>query len=200
MTRVLLLSFSPHGKDARSFELAREVITQSLPNAVVVERDYGSTPPPPLSRDYAKALTTRGPVDPGAVDFSERLIGEVEASDVLILCTPLHNFTVPATLKSWIDHVVRINRTFNVNDKLEKIGVLEDRPTFVLVSSGGVVKGQPFHQADFLSPYLRVILGTVGIHAVEFLYLESLLRGEAALSESLSRVRSQLSDRLRFVR
>ncbi|MDR9750260.1 NAD(P)H-dependent oxidoreductase [Pseudomonas sp. SZMC_28357] len=198
MKRVLLLSFSPHGSAARSFQLARDLLREHLPDATIIERDYGSTPAAPISREYAMAVTTRALPDPGAVSISEQLINEVEACDLLILCTPLHNFTVPATLKIWIDQVVRIQRSFAINERQEKIGLLEDTPTWVLVSSGGAIKGHPAHQADFLSPYLRVILGTVGIHSVEFVYLASLLHGEQSAEQSLAQARAQLSDLLRY--
>ncbi|ARB25923.1 NAD(P)H-dependent oxidoreductase [Pseudomonas tolaasii] len=190
MTRALLLSFSPHGKAAQTFKLARALLKDLVPDAEVTERDYGGQALPPLTREYANALTTPGGLSGCATQLSERLIVELEACDLLILCTPVHNFTVPAALKGWIDHVVRIQRSFTVTSQFEKVGLLDDRRTFVLVSSGNSRKG---HEPDFLTPYLTAILSTVGIHTVDFVYLGAMVRGEEAVNRSLERAHRQLS-------
>ena len=190
MTRALLLSFSPHGKATQTFKLARALLSDLVPNAAITERDYGSQALPPLTREYANALTTPGGLSGSATALSEQLIVELEACDLLILCTPVHNFTVPAALKGWIDHVVRIQRSFTVNAQFEKIGLLNDRRTFVLVSSGNARKG---HEPDFLTPYVTAILATVGIHTVDFVYLGAMVRGEEAVARSVEQAHRQLA-------
>ncbi|MCF5546079.1 FMN-dependent NADH-azoreductase [Pseudomonas salomonii] len=190
MTRALLLSFSPHGKAAQTFKLARALLNDLVPGADVIERDYGSQALAPLTREYANALTTPGGLSGSATALSEQLIVELEACDLLIVCTPVHNFTVPAALKVWIDHVVRIHRSFTINAQFEKIGLLEDRRTFVLVSSGNARKG---HEPDFLTPYMTTILSTVGIHSVDFIYLGAMVRGEEAVARAVEQAHRQLS-------
>ncbi|MBS7843026.1 NAD(P)H-dependent oxidoreductase [Pseudomonas fluorescens] len=191
MTRALLLSFSPHGKAAQTFKLARALLRDLVPDAAVTERDYGGQALPPLSREYANALTTPGCLSGSATARSEELIVELEACDLLVICTPVHNFSVPAALKSWIDHVVRIQRSFTVNAQFEKVGLLKDRRTFVLVSSGNARKG---HEPDFLTPYMHAILATVGIHTVDFIYLGAMVRGAEAVNRALELAHRQLSE------
>ncbi|QHD07291.1 FMN-dependent NADH-azoreductase [Pseudomonas sp. R76] len=190
MTRALLLSFSPHGKAAQTFKLARALLSDLVPNAAITERDYGSQALPPLTREYANALTTPGGLSGSATAVSEQLIVELETCDLLILCTPVHNFSVPAALKGWIDHVVRIQRSFTVNPQFEKVGLLNDRRTFVLVSSGNARKG---HEPDFLTPYVTAILATVGIRTVDFVYLGAMVRGEEAVARSVEQAHRQLA-------
>ena len=190
MTRALLLSFSPHGKAAQTFKLARALLNDLVPGADVIERDYGSQALAPLTREYANALTTPGGLSGSATALSEQLIVELEACDLLIVCTPVHNFTVPAALKVWIDHVVRIHRSFTINAQFEKVGLLKDRRTFVLVSSGNARKG---HEPDFLTPYMTTILSTVGIHSVDFIYLGAMVRGEEAVARAVEQAHRQLS-------
>ena len=190
MTRALLLSFSPHGKVAQTFKLARALLNDLVPGAEVIERDYGSQALAPLTREYANALTTPGGLSGSATALSEQLIVELEACDLLIVCTPVHNFTVPAALKVWIDHVVRIHRSFTINAQFEKVGLLKDRRTFVLVSSGNARKG---HEPDFLTPYMTTILSTVGIHSVDFVYLGAMVRGEEAVARAVEQAHLQLS-------
>ena len=191
MTRALLLSFSPHGKAAQTFKLARALLRDLVPDAAVTERDYGGQALPPLSREYANALTTPGGLSGSATARSEELIVELEACDLLVICTPVHNFSVPAALKSWIDHVVRIRRSFSVNAQFEKVGLLKDRRTFVLVSSGNARKG---HEPDFLTPYMHAILATVGIHTVDFIYLGAMVRGAEAVNRAVELAHRQLSE------
>lgn len=189
MTHALLLSFSPHGKAAQTFKLARALLNDLVPSAEVIERDYGSQALAPLTREYANALTTPGGLSGSATALSEQLIVELEACDLLIVCTPVHNFTVPAALKAWIDHVVRIHRSFTINAQFEKVGLLKDRRTFVLVSSGNARKG---HEPDFLTPYMTAILSTVGIHSVDFIYLGAMVRGEEAVARAVEQAHRQL--------
>ncbi|QXI28862.1 FMN-dependent NADH-azoreductase [Pseudomonas vanderleydeniana] len=180
MSRVLLLNFSPHGKAARGYQLAADVL-QGLPGvSALVERQLGSEPLPLVSGAYATAVTTLDR-QAAAVEVSEQQIVELENSDLLVLCTPLHNFTLPAALKLWVDHVVRIQRSFGGDGAGRKVGLLRDRPTFVLVSSGGFIQGEKANQPDFLTPCLTAQLDCVGIRQVRFIYLQGSVRGDEAV-------------------
>ncbi len=88
----------------------------------------------------------------------------------------MHNFTVPAVLKAWIDQVLRLNRTFRLTPA-GKVGLLADRPTYVVVATGGPISGERARQPDFLTPYLEAVLRTLGVHTVHFLRLEAMPRG-----------------------
>ena len=99
--------------------------------------------------------------------LSEELIRELESADFVVIGTPMHNLTVPSALKAWIDHVVRARRTFNVTPA-GKVGTLRDRPVFVAIASGGRFSGERARQPDFLTPYLKAILGMIGLHDLTF--------------------------------
>ena len=86
--------------------------------------------------------------------------------------------------------MVRIHRSFTINAQFEKVGLLKDRRTFVLVSSGNARKG---HEPDFLTPYMTTILSTVGIHSVDFVYLGAMVRGEEAVARAVEQAHLQLS-------
>jgi len=187
--RALLLNSSPHGEASHGFRLAREMI--GTLGTQVVERDLVADPLPPINKDYATAVTSGHPHG-GALDWSERVICEVEDTDLLIIATPMHNFTVPAALKLWIDHVLRINRTFE-STLTGKVGLMQDRPTFVLVGSGGFHSGERARQPDFLTPYLRYALESIGIRSVNFILMQGLVGGDESVSEALSGARNALS-------
>lgn len=195
MQRILLLHCSPYGRQSRGSVLALELVERLRrrhPGAQLLERDLARAPLPAPDAGYATALVARAPNEDPALSLSEQLIGELENSDCLVIATPMHNFTVPATLKSWIDHVLRIGRSFAATET-GKVGLLEDRPTFVVVSAGGVYRGEQARQPDFLTPYLRHVLSTIGIHDLEFIHLQGLVRGQEHAESMLAQAREQLA-------
>ncbi|MDB5768432.1 MAG: FMN-dependent NADH-azoreductase 4 [Collimonas fungivorans] len=196
MTRILLLNSGPHSDASHGYRLAMEAIAASgIDNAQITERDLVKSPIPPIGRDYAIALTSQTAPDAKAFEWSERLIAELEQHDMLFIVTPMHNFTVPAALKLWLDHVIRINRSFHATPQ-GKVGLIKDRPTFVLVSSGGFHVGERAKQADFLTPYLRYALASIGISDVHFFPLQGLVFGPEAVAQAVREARQQLSGKL----
>ncbi|CAD5107670.1 FMN-dependent NADH-azoreductase [Zestomonas carbonaria] len=194
MRHILLLECSPHGQRAHGSRLVRQMadcLRQRHPQARLIERDLGRESLPPLDAAYARAITSTSAMDDPAFALSERLIDELERSDCLLIAAPMHNFTVPATLKLWIDHVLRIHRSFAATPE-GKVGLLADRPTFVVVSAGGFYRGERARQPDFLSPYLRHVLATIGIHEVEFVHLQGLTQGPEQVGAALAEARRQL--------
>ncbi|MBO9471642.1 NAD(P)H-dependent oxidoreductase [Endozoicomonas sp. G2_2] len=196
MTCALFIHSSPYARHAHAYQLGLDILdyTQrgALP-ATVIERDLTSDPLPPLDDNYATALTSGAAHTDDRFALSEKLISELESSDTLLLAMPMHNFSVPAAFKLWIDYVVRIHRSFT-STKTGKVGLLTDRPTTILVSSGGFHCSEHAVQPDFLSPYVKHVLATIGIYDVVFHYLEGLTSGESAVASALRATRRQLQN------
>jgi len=171
MARLLYLECSPHAERSAAAQLLRPILADYEAKGLrVTTRSLGETVLEPLTTHYARAITTPGLRHHDAFAGSEQLIGELEHSDGMLISTPMHNFTVPATLKLWIDYVLRIGRTF-VSTPDGKVGLLRDRPVLVLVRSGGACTGDDARQPDFLTPYLHHVLHTIGIGNVQFSYV-----------------------------
>ena len=186
MTTILQILVSPRGSSV-SRRVARDVvarIAERCPAARVVERDLAADPPPHPDSDLYDAILSPTPDDDPRFALSEHLIAELEAADIVVIGTPMNNFTVPSTLKAWIDHIVRIRRTFR-STPAGKIGLLRDRPVIVVSAHGGYCGDTPPAQPDFLTPYLRAIFTTIGIGSVEFIRLEGLARGPDAVTLAL---------------
>jgi FMN-dependent NADH-azoreductase len=179
MTKILQVTCSPLGQASRSYRLSQKItrcLLKSYPTAIVANRVIGGGAISHIDGSYAAALgaSQRSPAEissEGSMSQSEELIQELESSDFVVIGTPVHNFTVPSALKAWIDHIVRIRRTFNTT-KDGYVGLLRDRPVFVAVSSGGRYSGERARQPDFLTPYLRAILGIIGLHDLTFFSVE----------------------------
>lgn len=99
---------------------------------------------------------------------SDQLIGELQASDGLLITVPMHNFSIPGVLKAWIDQVCRAGLTFRYTANGPQ-GLLADRPTYVAIATGGVPLGSP---VDYLSDYLLQVLGFIGITQVQLISAE----------------------------
>lgn len=196
MTAILQILVSPCPK-AWSRRVAGDVtarIAALRPGARVVVRDLAADPPPHPDRDLYEAILSSTPDDDPRFFLSERYIAELEAADFVVIGTPMNNFTVPSILKAWIDHIVRIRRTFRSTPE-GKIGMLRDRPVIVVSAHGGQVTTPP-HQPDLLTPYLRAIFETIGIPSVEFLRLEAMSRGPEAVARALDAAATWIDQKL----
>jgi FMN-dependent NADH-azoreductase len=117
--------------------------------------------------------------------YSDTLVAELVAADVVVIGAPIYNFSVPATLKAWIDMIARARLTFQYTDNGPE-GLLKNKKAYVVVPSGGVPVGSPM---DFATPYLRHALSFVGITDVEFIGAQGADRGnEDALDSARARI------------
>ncbi|MEL7138880.1 MAG: NAD(P)H-dependent oxidoreductase [Pseudomonadota bacterium] len=123
----------------------------------------------------------RTPEQRAALALSEELIGEIEAADTLVIGVPMYNFGVPAAFKAWIDLITRARRTFKYTET-GPVGLLEGKKVFLLVASGGTeVDGA----MDYTTPYLRHILGFIGLTDVQVIKADrQMSRGDDALEEA----------------
>jgi len=174
---ILHIDCSPR-PESHSRQLSAAIVEKILevaPGAGISRRDFAAAPLPHASPDYATTLsspaTLAAPLK-GAIDLSEALIQEVEAADVIVIGTPMNNLTVPSVLKAWIDQILRAGRTF-VSTPAGKVGMLRDRPVFIGIASGGVFTGDRANQPDFLTPYLSVVLGSIGLKTLQFLSVQA---------------------------
>lgn len=94
--------------------------------------------------------------------------------DQVVITTPIYNLSLPAALKAWIDQVVRVGRTFARHDGGFK-GLASVKRAIVIVASGSDFRsGSPGKSYNFIEPYLRAVLGFIGVQQVEFVYAHSL--------------------------
>jgi FMN-dependent NADH-azoreductase len=174
---ILHIDFSPR-PESHSRQLSAAIVNKLLelaPDASVNRRDFGAAPLLHPAADYAAVLSspvTLAAPPAGVLDFSEALIQEVEAADAVVIGTPMYNLTVPSAFKAWIDQILRAGRTFKSTPG-GKVGMLRDRPVFIGIASGGVFSGERANQPDFLTPYLSVVLDSIGLKTLQFFPLQA---------------------------
>ena len=143
----------------------------------VVRRDLGHEQLPHVSDTWVGgayiADADRTPEHRAALAKSDEIVAEVHAADTLLIALPIYNFSVPASLKAWIDLVARANVTFRYTET-GPVGLLEGKRAIVAVASGGTGVGS---DVDYATGYLRHFLGFIGITDVEFVTADQLMMG-----------------------
>src|SRR5439155_19317259 len=124
----------------------------------------------------------RTPAQRSYLSTSDELIEELQAADTVVIGAPMYNFTIPSTLKAWIDQVVRIGKTFNYGPNGRQ-GLPGEKRVVVITARGGAYeKGTAAESFDFQEPYLRHILGFIGLTDVMFIHAENQAREQAGAS------------------
>jgi FMN-dependent NADH-azoreductase len=176
MPTLLQIDSSPL-ESSISRELTREFVKTwkaAHGDGHVIHRDLASGADALKSIDAAwihAAFTPTEALQPEQADalaLSDRLIAELEQADEYVFGVAMHNFAIPSVLKLWIDQVVRGGRTFSYGENGTK-GLLQGKKATILVASGGVYEqGTPRAALDFTEPYLRAVLGFIGVTALTF--------------------------------
>ncbi len=184
--KILQIDAGANGPDSLTRRLGRELVSRlqtENPGAVAALRDL-SDGIPLLDRAWLqanlKALDERAETDRAALAVSDELIGELTAADAIVITAPLYNFSVPAVLKAWIDQVARAGVTFSYSEA-GPVGLLADRPVYLIMASGGVPFGS---EIEFATRYMRHVLGFIGLKDVRFIGAEATNRDAAAAEQA----------------
>ncbi|PHM45384.1 FMN-dependent NADH-azoreductase [Xenorhabdus mauleonii] len=163
------LDVSPHSTNSLTTRLIENAFA-NVSGLQGMKRQLSDEPLPNITADYARAVTQNLAFDHPSYAISEQLINQLEMSRALIISTPVHNLGVPASLKLWLDYVLRSQRTFTSGSE-GKVGLLADRPTIIIVKSGSRIVNNS-RQQDFFTPYLTFALNIMGINQLSFVYLQ----------------------------
>ena len=161
-------------------------------------RDVGLQPPSHPTALWAHANymepEARSPEMVEALAESERLLEELFWCDRLLLGVPMYNFSVPSTLKAYIDNVVRVNRTFAFDSTTKQSeGLLKGRKALVITpSAGNFVVGTPLGELNFCDSYLRSLLGFIGIDDVTVVPVPDQFMGDEIRQKSIETAQAKL--------
>lgn len=189
MFNILALTSSVAGSASVSDPLVAEAIRQLRalhPDARLVQRDLATNPVPHLlPGTFAGVRAEAGtPAEQAARALSDELIAEVNAADVIVIGAPMYNFSMPTTLRAWFDHVLRPRVTFAYGPDGPR-GLVGDKPVIVIESRGGVYSEGPAASADFQEPYIRLLLGFIGLTDVRFVRAERIGFGPEARAAAI---------------
>jgi FMN-dependent NADH-azoreductase len=199
MSRILYVSSSPRGSASYSNRVAARVIRelrQANPQTTVTVRDLARDPPPHIDVDFVAA--TRSADGPrterqrAILAQSDALVAELFAADIIVIAAPMINFSVATTLKSWFDYIARAGRTFSYSEAGPK-GLVTGKRVIIVSASGGVYSGENA-AFDFQVPWLRNMLGLLGMTDVEVIRIEGTALGPEATDKALERANANARD------
>lgn len=195
MPTLLQIDSSPLSTSI-SREMTREFVEawkSAHPSGTVIHRDLAVSSPAPLDAAWIYAAytdaATRTPEQNALLALSEELIGELERADEYVIGVAMHNFSIPGVLKLWIDQIARRGRTFAYG-KNGPEGLLKNKKATLLAASGGIYDaGSPAAGMNFGDPYLKAVLGFLGVADVKVI-----------TAGGASRVMSGAVDRVAFLK
>ena len=163
------------------------------PSARVTRRDLVQDPHPMLDDAAFAALTTpaeqRSAMQAARVALDDAAIAQVQAADAIVLGVPMYNYGIPAQLKHWIDAIARAGVTFRYTET-GPVGLLQGKKAYVGLARGGKYRGTDF---DTQVPYLKTVLGFLGITDVHFIYAEGLNMGPEAAAQGFAQAEADLA-------
>ena len=197
--KILQVSSSARREGSQSTLLANTLVAQLRafhPGASVTVRDLAHTPHPGLDDAALHALfmpaDQQTPEQAARVAQDDALIDEIRGADIVVLGVPMYNFGVSAQLKNWIDAVTRAKVTFRYTANGPE-GMLKGKKVYVALTRGGKYRNTP---ADTQVPYLKMVLGFLGMTDVEFVYAEGLAMGAEAANEAMASAQQQIEEAL----
>jgi FMN-dependent NADH-azoreductase len=155
--------------------LTREFATSwkaKNPTGNVIDRNLSANPSKPIDQIWIGAAytpeTARTDAQKAILASSDILIDELQKADEIVIGVAMHNFSIPSVLKLWIDQIARAGKTFSYGANGPE-GLLKGKKATILIASGGVYEtGTPAGAMNFVEPYLRAVLGFLGITDVNF--------------------------------
>jgi FMN-dependent NADH-azoreductase len=188
MSQILVIESSARQQGSVSRQLTEQFIANwqaANPADQIKVRDLAAN----LLGGWMTPAEQQSEAEQAALALSNSLTAELLAADVLVLAAPMYNFTIPSTLKAWLDHVLRAGVTFKYTDTGPQ-GLLSGKRAFVLTARGGIYAGSGM---DHQEPYLRQALAFIGIHDVSFIHAEGLNLGAESMEKGLNQAKAQLA-------
>jgi FMN-dependent NADH-azoreductase len=204
MAHLLHIDSSPRGERSHSRRMTREFVEawkQNHPHDTVTYRDVGRNPVPHVDEPWIAAAYTpddqRTPELREAIRVSDQLIDELIAADILVVGSPMYNFSVPSTFKAYLDQIVRVGRTFTLDPEDAENPykpLLHNKKMLVITARGGsgFGPGEPYEFMNYQDPYLRVAFGFIGITDITFVHVENDEHGGISLATSMAKARAQI--------
>ena len=169
MKKILHIISSPRNGASFSIKLGNAIIEKikaAHPGSTVKETNLVTKHFPHLEEAHLTSFFTppdsRTPESIEAVRHSDEAIKEIMEADILVIGAPLYNFNIHSSLKAWLDHIVRAGLTFRY-DANGPEGLVKGKKAYIAMASGGIYSEGPMQPHDYVVPYLKWILGFIGI-------------------------------------
>ncbi|BDW89641.1 FMN-dependent NADH-azoreductase [Thalassospira tepidiphila] len=192
MTKVLHVSASVNGENSNSRQIALKLIDRikaADSSATVIERDTNEALVSAITGETVGAFYTpaedRSDAQKEIIAASDKMVAEILDADVLVIGAPMYNFSIPSTLKAWVDLIARVGVTFKYTEN-GAVGLVEGKKAYIVAATGGVPVNSP---VDFATPYLKQVLAFIGITDVEIVEASGFaVNAEEAMAKAIANV------------
>lgn len=191
--KLLHIDSSALGQNSVTRELSAAIVAHwaaELDDLVVEYRDLDREPLPHLTAGHLART------DPEHAAEAERVLQQFLEADVVVIGAPMYNFSIPSTLKAWIDRIAVAGRTFRYTEAGPQ-GLAGGKKVIIASGRGGLYTGSP---ADFQKPYLRTVFGFLGITDIEFVRAEGVSLSPQHRIEALAAARAVIPSTVETVR
>jgi FMN-dependent NADH-azoreductase len=190
---ILLITSSPRGAASLSSKVAGELVARLKshdPSAKIVHRDLAREPLPHIGEDYVVGRLTpaekQTPSQMEAVRLSDDLIAELFAADTIVIASGIINFGLPSTLKAWFDYIIRAGKTFRYTPAGRAEGLVTGKKAYLVHARGGIYSEGPLKALDYQEPYLKLLLGFIGVTDVEVVRVEGVALGPEVAQKAVT--------------
>ena len=197
INRILRIDSSAQRHDSISRALGDEVERRLRERQATLEVEHLDLADgmPHIDADWVAASFTPAEQRDGdqhaRLAASDAAVASLQRADAIIVTAPVYNFSIPSSLKAWVDHVCRAGLTFRYTEN-GPLGLLHDRPTYLVMASGGIPFGS---DVDFAGRYLQQVFRFIGIDDVRLIGAAGVARDvEAARRTALTHLQTWLPD------
>ena len=180
MKKILNIIASPKGEASYSNKLGNailEKIKTEYPGSKITTRDLNTSSIPHYNTSHLDAFFTppenHTETQMQATKLSDELINELFEADIIVINTPIWNFSIPSALKAWVDQISRAGITFKYTEN-GPVGLITGKKVYVAIASGAVFSEGPYKAYDFVAPYLKAFLSFMGLTDITTYRVEGL--------------------------
>lgn len=206
MNKILVINASARKQRSLSrymTEVFAESWKQKHPKGSVIYREVGQGNIPHVTEKWIagafKPAEFRTAEEIEGLRISDQLIAELREADVIVLGTPMYNWSVPSALKAYIDQVLRANETVLIsqdNPENPYTGLLKGKKVYLLMVRGnnGYEPGEFYEHMDFQTNYLKTVFRIMGIEDIEHVTLNGVGLGQEPTKAVAEKVRRLIND------
>lgn len=206
MKKILVINASARTLKSHSRKLTEVFVDywkSAHPDSVVTFRELGNAEVPHISQNWITAAfkppATRSDQEKDALKLSDVYISELREADVIVLGSPMYNWSIPSTLKAYIDQIMRVNETWKIdpdNVRNPYVGLLENKTLFLVLSRGsqGYEKGGYNEHMDFQSGYLKTVFNIMGVSNIHLIALNGASMHLEKLETSVEKAHQEIRE------
>lgn len=192
MTKLLVINSSLNGKNSVSRKLTATFVEKyqaKHSDAEIIEVDVDELKLPHLDSEifgsFFTAAEDRSPEQVAHIERSDALVGPFKDADAIVIGVPMYTFGIPSTLKAYIDQLARAGETFKYTEN-GPVGLLADKPVYVLTTRGGDYSENGYSELDFVLPYMKTVMAFFGINNVQLIQANGMAMGEEMAAKGVA--------------